>query len=106
MGVRVPPGAQHATAPLGVPFAVSASFEAAFRHSSSVAEQARGRALLVHELDEAAGRQPEWWRLRRGEAAAGEIVTRTAANVADDLHALTTQLVTRLNDRENQEASA
>ncbi|WP_255596406.1 ParA family protein [Cellulomonas sp. C5510] len=84
----------------------AAIFDAVIRHSSSVAQQARGRGLLVHELDEAARRQPEWWQIRRGVVAAGELVTRTAASVADDLHALTTQLVTRLNDRENQEASA
>lgn len=81
-------------------------FDAVIRHSSSVAQQARGRGLLVHELDDAARKQPEWWKIRRGEADAGEVVTRTAASVADDLHALTTQIVTRLADRENQEVPA
>lgn len=81
-------------------------FDAVIRHSSSVAQQARGRGLLVHELEDAARAQPEWWKVRRGEADAGQMVTRTAASVADDLHALTTQIVARLAASETQEATS
>lgn len=74
-------------------------FSASIRHSISVAQQARRYGKLVHELDEFAKKQPEWWRVRRGEAA-GERVTRTASSVADDLHALTTEIMERLMQRE------
>lgn len=74
-------------------------FKTAIRHSTSVAQQARRFGKLVHELDEYAKAQPEWWRIRRGEAA-GERVTRTASSVADDLHALTSEIMERLATRE------
>jgi len=76
-------------------------FNASVRHSTSVAQQARRFGKLVHELDEYAQKQPEWWRIRRGEAA-GERVTRTASSVADDLVALTTEIMKRLVEREQQ----
>lgn len=74
-------------------------FATSVRHSTSVAQQARRYGKLVHELDEYAKEQPEWWRIRRGEAA-GERITKTASNVADDLHALTSEIVERLIARE------
>lgn len=76
-------------------------FTASIRHSISVAQQSRRYGKLVHELDEFAREQPEWWRIRRGEAA-GERVTRTASSVADDLHALTSEIMQRLVEREAQ----
>ncbi len=78
-------------------------FNASIRHSLAVAQQSRQYGKLVHELDEFAKEQPEWWRIRRGEAT-GERVTRTASNVADDLHALTTEMMQRLAEREAEEA--
>lgn len=81
-------------------------FKASIRHSIAVAQQARRRGALVHELDEFARAQPAWWKIRRGEATTGQAVSRTASSVADDLHALTTEIVQRLNERENSEASA
>ena len=81
-------------------------FKASIRHSTAVAQQGRGRGLLVHELDEYARSQPEWWRIRRGEAVAGETATRTASSVADDLHALTAEVIERLTERENQAVPA
>lgn len=76
-------------------------FKTSIRHSISVAQQSRRYGKLVHELDEFAKEQPEWWRIRRGEAT-GERVTRTASSVADDLHALTSEIMQRLVDREAQ----
>lgn len=74
-------------------------FKSSIRHSNSVAQQARRYGKLVHELDEFAQSQPEWWRIRRGEAQ-GERVTRTASSVADDLYSLTTEMIQRLIERE------
>ena len=80
-------------------------FTASIRHSTAVAQQARRFGKLVHELDEYAKTQPEWWQIRRGEAA-GEQVTRTASTVADDLHALTNEIMQRLARREQEEVNA
>ena len=81
-------------------------FHASVRHSTAVAQQTRRRGLLVHELDEYARHQPAWWKIRRGEAPAAETVSRTASNVADDLHALTAEIIERLTEREAQGVSA
>ncbi|WP_108720324.1 ParA family protein [Miniimonas sp. S16] len=87
-----------------------AVFTASIRHSIAVAQQVRQRGVLVHELDETGRGEPEFWKILRGEAEAGERTTRTAATVADDLHALTTEIVARLTERETkqhtQEATA
>jgi cellulose biosynthesis protein BcsQ len=81
-------------------------FQATIRHSSAVAQQARSRGLLVHELDEFVARnQQPWWKVRRGEATQVD-ASRTASNVADDLHALTIEMVARLTQREGQEVMA
>ncbi|WP_162231098.1 ParA family protein [Leucobacter musarum] len=79
-------------------------FETAIRHSNSVAQQSRRFGKLAHELDEYAQSQPAWWQLRRGDADAEERVTRTASNVADDLHALAVEMLNRLNAREEMVA--
>lgn len=83
-----------------------ALFTATVRHSSAVAQQVRARGLLVHELDDFVRHQQPWWKILRGEATAEPAGPRTAGNVADDLHALTVELVTRLTARENEEVPA
>lgn len=79
-------------------------FHSSVRHSISVAQQSRRYGKLVHELDEFAQKQPEWWRIRRGEAS-GERVSRTASSVADDLYSLTKEIMERLGEREDEVAS-
>lgn len=81
-------------------------FNTFIRHAKSVAQQARRRGLLVHELDDYARNQPEWWKIRRGEVQATDRVSKTAANVADDMHALTSEIVERLSQRETEAVSA
>lgn len=81
-------------------------FATSIRHSTAVAQQVRRRGLLVHELDEYARAQPAWWRIRRGEASGADAATRTASNVADDMHALTSEVVQRLTERESQDGAA
>ena len=78
-------------------------FDATIRHSSPVAQEVRDRRVLVHELDEFVRQGPEWWKVLRGEAAAGQSGPRSATSVADDLHALTGELVARLAAREAEE---
>lgn len=79
-------------------------FDSSVRHSVSVAQQSRRYGKLVHELDEFSKEQPAWWKVLSGEAPAVERVTRSASNVADDIQALTEELVQRLMARETVEA--
>lgn len=76
-------------------------FDTSVRHSTAVAQQSRRYGKLVHELDEFAKEQPAWWQIRRGEAAAGERVSTTSSSVADDLHALTAEIMERLSAAES-----
>lgn len=76
-------------------------FKASIRHSVSVAQQARRFGKLASELDEFAQSQPAWWEIRRGNAEAGERVTRSASNVAEDMHSFTVEMMERLIEREN-----
>jgi cellulose biosynthesis protein BcsQ len=75
-------------------------FDQAIRHAEAVAQDARAHGRLVHELEETAATQPKWYQLRRGEATAETLVSGTSGNVASDLQALTTEIVTRLQTRE------
>lgn len=80
-------------------------FKSTIRHSSAVAQEIRKRRLLVHELDDAVRQEPEWWRVRRGEVAAAQSGPRSATTVAEDLHALTEEVVARLTAHETQEVA-
>lgn len=75
------------------------TFDAVVRHSSAVASQVRSRGLLVHELEGAVKAGPSWWEVRRGEGTTAG--PRSAGSVADDLRALTIEIVTRLSRAEN-----
>jgi cellulose biosynthesis protein BcsQ len=71
------------------------------RHSEATAQAARERGLLVHELDAEIRKGPTWWQIRRGEAGgAGSSGPKAAGSVADDLHALATEIVTRITATE------
>lgn len=76
-------------------------FKSSIRHSSAVAQQERRFGKLVHELDEFAQTQPAWWEIRRGAVEAGERVTRSASNVAEDMHSFTVEMLERLQGRES-----
>lgn len=80
-------------------------FDTTIRHSSAVAQEVRDRRILVHELDDAVRQGPQWWKVRRGEATRAQLGPRSATTVADDLHALTGEIVDRLTAKEAQEAS-
>ncbi|MGI8418005.1 MAG: ParA family protein [Nakamurella sp.] len=69
---------------------------ASVRHSEATAQAAREKGLLVHELDEQVRASPAWWKIRRGEATSEAAGPRTAGSVADDLQALSKEIVDRI----------
>lgn len=75
-------------------------FKATVRHSEATAQSARERGVLVHELDKIAAEQPKWYDVLKGEAAQVGFAPRTATSVADDLQAVTEELIARLVERE------
>lgn len=79
-------------------------FDATVRHSEATAQATRERGLLVYELDEHVRKGPKWYEVRRGDASAESLSPRTAASVADDLFAITQEVVARITTAEQQEA--
>ncbi len=73
----------------------TAMLEATVRHSEATAQAARDRGVLVAELDDFVRNGPKWYEIRRGEADAADAGPRTAASVADDLQAVTQEIVAR-----------
>ena len=77
------------------------------RHSEATAQATRERGVLVAELDEFVRSGPKWFEIRRGDASAADAGPRTAGSVADDLQAITQEIVARLIAAEQkQEQSA
>lgn len=76
---------------------------ATIRHSEATAQATRERGLLVHELDEHNRKGPKWYEIRRGSAAKQALSPRTASSVADDLVAITQEVVARITEAEAQE---
>ncbi len=82
------------------------TFPATVRHSEATAQATRERGLLVHELDERVRSGPKWYEVRRGEAEAENLAPRTAGSVADDLQAITLEVVRRITEAETGGANA
>lgn len=78
-------------------------FDATVRHSEATAQATRERGLLVYELDEHVRKGPKWYEVRRGDANAETLSPRTAASVADDLFAITQEVVARITTAEQQD---
>ena len=78
-------------------------FDATVRHSEATAQATRERGLLVYELDEHVRKGPKLYEVRRGDANAESLSPRTAASVADDLFAITQEVVARITTAEQQE---
>lgn len=76
------------------------AFTATVRHSEATAQATRERGLLVHELDEENRNGPKWYEVIRGDAQAQALSPRTASSVADDLHAITLEVVARITQAE------
>ncbi|TFD84050.1 ParA family protein [Cryobacterium lactosi] len=81
-------------------------FTATVRHSEATAQATRERGLLVHELDAQVRKGPKWFEILRGDAQAQAFAPRTASSVADDLQAITQEVVARITAAEKQEALA
>ena len=84
----------------------SVVFTSSVRHSEATAQATRERGLLVHELDEHNKRGPKWYEIVRGDATAQAHAPRSAGSVADDLHAIAQEVVSRITNAESLEATA
>jgi chromosome partitioning protein len=76
------------------------AFTATVRHSEATAQATRERGLLVQELDESVRKGPKWYEVARGTAIAQALSPRTASSVADDLFAITQEVVARVTAAE------
>lgn len=76
------------------------AFHATVRHSEATAQATRERGMLVHELDESVRSGPKWYEVVRGDAKADTLAPRTAGSVADDLQAITQEVVARITAAE------
>lgn len=76
------------------------------RHSEATAAAARERGLLVHELDNEVRNGPKWYEVLRGDAPAQALAPRSSSTVADDLLAVTEEMVRRITAAEEQEAAS
>ena len=80
--------------------AAASIFTAFIRHAEKTAQSTRDEGLLVHELDEKVKAGPKWFeRVRTGDKAA-QTLPESAGPVADDLQAVTKELVERITARE------
>ncbi|MDJ0336552.1 ParA family protein [Salinibacterium sp. G-O1] len=79
---------------------------ATVRHSEATAHATREKGLLVYELDEHVRKGPKWFEIRRGDAEASTLAPQAAGSVADDLKAITDEVVARITAAETQEQSA
>jgi chromosome partitioning protein len=84
----------------------SVTFKATVRHSEATAQATRERGLLVYELDEQVRKGPKWYDIRRGHATAQTLAPRSSSSVADDLQAITQEVVERITAAETEEETA
>lgn len=83
----------------------SVLFSGVVRHSEATAQATRERGLLVHELDDAVRKGPKWYEVIRGEAQAQSLAPKSSGSVADDLLAITQEMIARITAAE-QKANA
>lgn len=75
-------------------------FARSVRHSNETASLMRERGRLAHELDADRESAPTWWKVRRGEADKAAVITGTATSVAEDLLAITEEIMRRITRAE------
>lgn len=75
---------------------VDVTFTQTVRHSEATAQASRERGVLVYELDQAVRKAPKWYEVRAGRAKAESLTPQSAGSVADDLQAVTLELVARI----------
>lgn len=73
-------------------------FESTIRHSERIARDSR-KGRLVHELEEAAKEQPEWWKMLR-EGKKVPRIARTVNGVSEDYQRLAVEVLTTLTQAE------
>lgn len=83
-------------------------FPMSVRHAESTAQIAREKGLLAHEVEKQVKDGPKWYEIiRQGKTGQGEAAgPQSAANVAEDLHAVTQEVVARITAVEEQEVTA
>lgn len=75
-------------------------FPGYLRHAEATAQMTRDKGRLVSELDEEVRKGPKWFERLRAGAAAEPAGPTSAKSVADDLQAITEELVRRIYARE------
>lgn len=80
----------------------SVLFSGVVRHSEATAQATRERGLLVHELDDAVRKGPKWYEVIRGEAQAQSLAPKSSGSVADDLLAITQEMIARITAAEER----
>ena len=81
-------------------------FDKTVRHSEATAQATRERGLLVHELDNIVRSGPKWYEVLRGDATAVDLAPKSSTSVADDLLAVTEEMVRRITAAETEEAAS
>lgn len=80
-------------------------FATSIRYSEAVAQDARRRGQLVHELEESLDAGPTWWQRRKDPALAKiDTISSSAKGLAADYEALALELTSRLAERTNAAA--
>nr|WP_176457556.1 MULTISPECIES: hypothetical protein [unclassified Rhodococcus (in: high G+C Gram-positive bacteria)] len=59
----------------------------------------------MHERDDAVRKGPQWYKFIRGEAQAQALASKSSGSVADDLLAITQEMIARITAAE-QKANA
>ena len=80
-------------------------FAGMVRHAEAPAQAVRDRGVLFHELEQQVKAGPKWYEVLRGTAKAGPSQPQSAGNVAEDLHRVAQELVTKLEAAEARSAS-
>ncbi|MFJ8896824.1 ParA family protein [Leifsonia sp. NPDC102414] len=75
-------------------------FESFLRHSEATAKRARGRGLLVHELDDQVKAAPKFWEQLKAGIKPQSVGPASAEGVADDLQAIAAEVVARIQAKE------
>ena len=80
-------------------------FRSFLRHSEATAKKARGRGLLVHELDDQVKAAPKFWEQLKAGIKPESAGPASAEGVADDLQAITAELVARIQEKETTQVA-
>lgn len=80
-------------------------FNGTVRYAEATAQAAREKGVLVHELEQQVKDGPKWYEVLNGKAEGVANQPRSAGNVAEDLHQITQELVSRLLKAEERNAS-